>query len=317
MSWNSDKYFSKAQIYWQRASSPERDSEQFLMNVAFTCEFIVRGALCTINPALNAAPDKESILFAAGLEHANSHKTVNITEAIDRLSRFIPEIKDVSKKIVALIEARNKELHSDEVGMTHIESKELMPSIYLFIVNTAKFANQDINVLLGKKDALQATKTAEAIVKDRKKRTKNLIEIAKERFFSLDEETKKGKKEEAKIGFSSAVLKNGQHIKSFKCPSCSSQGLLVGVPVGFSEPILKDSEIIREIRVIPSMFECKCCELKISGLDEVISAGFPHEFCTIDNIDPIEHFDIDPMDYVDLDEVAREYDRSLYEYQDE
>jgi hypothetical protein len=80
---------------------------------------------------------------------------------------------------------------------------------------------------------------------------------------------------------------------------------------------LRDDGIFQEVRVQPELFECKCCELKIVGLDELMAADFPHEFTSIDDKDPVEYFGIDPMDYVDTEEIVKEYGREMFEYQDE
>lgn len=66
MTWTTENYFSKAQLYWQRGSSRGRDSEDFILYLCFALELIARGAVCHVNPALNAASDLESLLFACG-----------------------------------------------------------------------------------------------------------------------------------------------------------------------------------------------------------------------------------------------------------
>ena len=48
-----------------------------------------------------------------------------------------------------------------------------------------------------------------------------------------------------------------------------------------------------------------------------MAAGFSHEYRSFDDVDPLEHFNINPHDYVDPEEIAREYHRDMYEYQDE
>lgn len=48
-----------------------------------------------------------------------------------------------------------------------------------------------------------------------------------------------------------------------------------------------------------------------------MAADFAHEFCSMDNVDPVEHLNIDPYEYIDAEQVAREYHREMYEYQDE
>ena len=49
-----------------------------------------------------------------------------------------------------------------------------------------------------------------------------------------------------------------------------------------------------------------------------MAAGFDHEFQSGDEVDVVEHFGIDPMDYVDTDEIIREHEAEImYGYQDE
>jgi len=111
-------------------------------------------------------------------------------------------------------------------------------------------------------------------------------------------------------------MSSGHHVRSYRCPSCSGLGILGGAPVGKSSALLDDDGIFHEIRIIPSVFSCKICELKINGLDELISAGFSHEFISRDDIDAVEHLGIDVMEYVDTDEILREYHHDM-EYMDE
>jgi hypothetical protein len=318
MSWDHEKYFSKLKVYWEQSTSCSRDSDQFLTNVAFACEFMIRGALCKKNPALNASLDTESILFSVGVVPRKPPMTVSISEAMKRLHRLIPQMSDDTiAKLDALLSARNRELHGDLSEFSQLSHAEIMPSVYLATVEILKFWEQDIVSALGEDDAKQAEMVAVAASKDRKRRVGDLIRISKERFFSLDASAQVEKRKVGSPGFVSAVLKGGQHVISQKCPSCSCQGLIGAVPVGSSAPILREQKIIQEIRVVPSQFECKVCDLNIRGLDELMASGFCHEYTSIDELDPVEHLEIDAMEYIDVEDVAREYHQSMYEYQDE
>jgi hypothetical protein len=318
MTWDANNYFSKCRVYWQRASSEERGSEQFLINVAFACEFLIRGVLCSINPSLNAAMEKESLLYAAGITPNKPPKTISIDEAMARIKRIIPEVSDdVKDKIDALIAARNRELHSDTADMNLTPHRELMPSVYSLFVIATNYAKQDINIIMGESDAKQAGQVAKAIVKDREKRVRSLIDAQKDRFYGLSKDERTEKRASVDTGIVSAVLKSGHHLRKEKCPACAAQGSLIGIPVGKSVPLLRNSEIVQEVRVIPIKFECKCCGLEISGLDELMAAKFAHEFCSMDNVDPVEHLNIDLSEYIDAEQIAREYHQEMYEYQDE
>lgn len=319
MTWTVENYYSKAQLYWDRATSRGQDNEDFLLYVCFTVEYISRGALCSVNPTLNASTDIESLYFACGLEPRNPPKTIEFTEVLKRLQRLIPDLSDHDiSSVKALIEARNSELHSDLAVLSSMSSVSIISQVYPFISKVSDFASQSLDTLLGEAYAETARSVVNAKTKDRTKRVKDLIRVFKERFFGLDKGEQQKRRDATKTELVSVVLTSGLHIIYLKCPACSQTGELRASPVGESIAYLRDNELIREIRVIPSQFQCKCCELCIQGLDELMAAGFNHEYCSVDHVDPIEHFEIDPNEYVDHESIAREYHRSYYEeYSDE
>jgi hypothetical protein len=318
MSWDHNKYFAKFQVYWERSASCPRDSEQFLMNVAYAIEFMVRGALCKVNPALNASKENESILYAAGITPRTPPITIGIGEGFRRLQRLLPKLsEDVIAKVGALVMARNRELHNDTSDISLLVAKDIMPSVHVLIVETLALSQVDIVSTLGKDEAAQITAVANAINKDRSKRVGDLIRSHKDRFFSLSQVDQGSKRKSSPPGFVSAVLKSGHHIIAQKCPACATMGIIAANPVGRSAPLLRSNELIEEVRVIPTQFECKACDLTIKGLDELMAAGFAHEYTSIDHIDPVEHLNINPEDYIDIENVVREYQRDMHEYQDE
>lgn len=318
MTWTTPSFFAKAQNYWTRASAKGRSDEDFLLSVSFALEFIIRGAICHVNPALNAASDFESIFFACGQTPRTPPKTIELSEALKRLNRMIPELTDDEiLKVRSLVDARNTELHSDTAEIAQLSVDSLMPSIYSFIVKVTDFAQEDLSVLLGTEDASLAQQTAYALAKDRSKRVSDLIRICKERFFALPDGDQQNRRNEEKTDLISAVLTSGHHVKFLKCPACAAVGRLVATPVGRSSAFLRGEQLVQEVRVTPMQFSCKSCSLEIKGLDELMAAGFAHEYRSIDEVDPLEHFNIDPRDYVDEEEIAREYSRDQYEYNDE
>ena len=143
------------------------------------------------------------------------------------------------------------------------------------------------------------------------------MRICKDRFYSLPKSEQQHKREEAKTDVISAVLTSGHHVMYLKCPACGSSGHLLAAPVGRSSAFLKGGLLVQEVRISPLQFSCKACQLEIKGLDELMAANFSHEYRSIDKVDPIEHFHIDPRDYVNDEEILREYHHDMYEYQDE
>lgn len=320
MTWKSERYFTKAQAYWERATARERHSEDFLLNVAFFCEFIIRGALCKVNPALNAASDTESILFASGMKPNRPELTISISVGLSRLARIIPSVTDDETTTVsALLTARNSELHGDLDEISKMPSRDVLPKVYGLTVKIADFSGQDLQVLLGKSDAQTARKAADASAKNRKDRVSQLIKIQKDRFFGLPKEEQDQKRAEGLLHGIPVINLPGldtPRYKITKCPACASDGRLRGTTSGRSAPFMTEDGIQAEIRVTPDIFSCKVCDLEIKGLDELMACGFDHEFQLSEDVDVIHHFNIDPMEYVDSDQLARAYEED-HGYMDE
>ena len=130
MTWASERYFAKAQLYWSRASGKERSSEEFLLGIAFACEFMIRGALCHANPALNAASDNDSILFAAGVAPERPPRTIEISAGWRRLMKMIPSITEAEgATMTTILDARNRELHGDEDVISQLSQSTVMPHL--------------------------------------------------------------------------------------------------------------------------------------------------------------------------------------------
>ena len=317
MSWTCDAYLSKAQSYWSKGTNKERGSDEHIFAVTMCLELTIRGVLCDFNPALNAATDEESLLFSVGVTPNRPEKSVDLGTAFSRLIRLVPEVTEQEQAAIrALIDIRNRELHSDEAAFEGMTTDAVMPSILSFLVRVNDRIGRDLEQLLTPSDAMQARETFDALSKDRSRRVNELVRIQKDRFFGQSEGERKRLFEEHTPKFSSAVMSSGHHVRSLKCPSCGGLGIFGGSPAGRSAALLDDDGIFREIRIIPSVFSCKICNLEIKGLDELIAAKMPYEFISRDDIDAVEHFGIDVMEYVDTDEIIREYNYE-HEYMDE
>jgi molybdopterin converting factor small subunit len=318
MTWDASKYFAKAKRYWTKASGLPRDDDQFLLYVSFFCEFFIRGAICLKNPALNAELSEASLLYGAGIGASDSAKTVALHTAISRLKAAYPDLKVLNfDPIQVLVDARNRELHGENDEISAQDLDQILPAVYLLAVKGAQSTQQALVDIMGTEDAKAAETATNAVLKDRKKRVSDDIRNAKDRFYerTLEQQVDLRKKQ---VGFDYAVQSNGAHLKAQKCPACGSNAVLGGRPVGVSREFLRDGSLMYETRVLPTVFKCNVCDLKLEGLSELMAAGFPHEITTLDERDPVEYFNVDPMDYVDTEAIIREYGEEMHDgYQDE
>lgn len=306
--WSSESYFTKAHGYWLRGTNQVRGGNDHKHAVALCLEFTIRGALCHFSPTLNSALDEDSVLFAVGVTPNKSPKSVDLTTAFGRLQRLIPEItEEEAKSIRAIIDARNRELHSDESAFDGMNLDTIAPYLLSFLVRVVERTGNNLDQILTPSDATQAREMYAAMAQDRSRGVRELIKIQKDRFHRLSEAEQSERRQENTPGYSSATMKSGHHVTTHKCPSCAGLGILGGAPVGRSSVLLDDHGIYQETRIIPSVFACKICDLKITGLDELVAAKMPHEFVSRDEVDAVEHFGIDVMEYVDTEEIIREY----------
>lgn len=318
MTWTKENYAAKAKLCWEKATAQPRGSIEYFMNFALFCEHIVRSAIVSCNPALNAAFDDESLLYAAGVDPRRPPRTIELSKAINIARRLIPEISETEiQSLSVLVDFRNTEFHDDSTKFDVAVLQRIVPDCQVLALRMIEFAKEDPENILGKDDAKQFAASRDAKAGDRNKRVKALIETSKDRFFHLSKEEQTERRQAGRPSFVSAVTQSGRHIRAEKCPACAELGLLSGLPQGQSAPMLRDDDLIIEVRVIPDAFDCKTCELSVRGLDELLAAGFPHEFTSLDSVDVVEHFGIDPREYVDEEEIAREYYEGAYEYQDE
>jgi len=138
MTWTTENYLTKAHIYWERGSNQERGSNEHIFSVFMCVELTIRGALCFYNPALNSANDEESIMFSVGVTPNKPQKSINLDSALNRLIRLIPEFTENEQKAVrALIDLRNRELHSDESAFEVDSTNKLFPGILSFLVRVS------------------------------------------------------------------------------------------------------------------------------------------------------------------------------------
>ncbi len=215
MSWDYKKYFAKAQLTWLRIRQMEHDNERYLLEVSFFCEYMIRGVLVRRNPTLNAAPDEESLMHAAGLASTKAPRSIPMEMAISRVNRLIPDITDLElKTITGLFVARNGELHGDSDEICGLRPEDVMPKILSFMVRMAADAGQNLADIMGTEDAAHARDIAVAEQKGRQKRVKELIRIQKDRFFGLDDTEQKKRREEAKPKFVHAVTASSRHLKA-------------------------------------------------------------------------------------------------------
>ena len=148
-----------------------------------------------------------------------------------------------------------------------------------------------------------------ASVEDTDKRTvrrvQELIETHVRWYEALDDTQKSEKKKsgEGKIPRLKATLENCRIVK---CPSCANEAIVSGNAVEFSDPKIEDYELIVEVSILPRSFLCPPAILNYQIYREILIAGLGNSYHIKQAQDPLEYFDIDPKEHVDINELLAE-----------
>ena len=59
--------------------------------------------------------------------------------------------------------------------------------------------------------------------------------------------------------------------------------------------------------MLPNVLACPICRLKLDGYQEINAAGLGSIYTVEEEEDPIEYFGIDPEEYVNVEELVRDY----------
>lgn len=313
--------FSKAKLYMQRAIDADRESDLYPFWLSLALELVIRSTLAKIHPALLAESknDSQSLLYAFGIEGKTSisPKSISISEALSRLSDIIQEFtKDDAAKAKKIIDERNAELHSGEIGFSKYPVDQWINEYYKIIYLLLKNQKLELSDLLGKDEASAALKMIDADNATIKKEIAKKISSHRDVFEELSQQ----EKDQKIINSTKELRAFGSHAKLFNCPACGNQAILSGERISTSETRVEDNELIEEVRYLPSKFFCFCCGFKVEGYNKLKYINATNVFIKKVFVDPLEYLDIKPEDYIDIDKIVEERIRDHYEesqYMDE
>lgn len=276
--WDSNQYWLKAKIYFDRMEAARGDSSDAALFAALSLEYFARAALCSLHPALNADPQEEGahIMYAFGLGSPKLPKTIPIHAVYSRLHRIFPQVftKEHQEHAEYLTKLRNEEMHTALVPFATIRETEWLAGYYDIVIAVLKIVGRKAADLFATSKAASA---ARAVVKARRDKrvgdVKKRIADCKKAFAALD------KGEQAQRSAASAIRLRIQSPSAIAdCPACSSKVLLRGTLLQISEPKLVDGDFESEARFVTDKVACAACKLRLRGATEVSVAGLPLRF---------------------------------------
>jgi hypothetical protein len=313
--------YTKAQEYIERANDSERDSSLYPFWLSLSLEFLIKSSLAKIHPALLADTpnpnDYKSLLYSFGYEVTNQPKSIQISNAINRLGEIIEEFTtNLRSKATLIINERNTELHSGLPGFEEFPVRLWISDYYRICDILLKFQEKTLKDYFGDSEGILAEKMIEESDEKLKKIVFEKIKSYKQVYedLAIEEKTSRRDNSEKQLRVFSS------HTKKIQCPCCNNEALLTGEQVSVSSTKLNGNDLYEEIRYIPNKLACFNCGLKLDTYNELKVVDLGDVFTRDTYIDPVEYHGIDPEEYVDIDELVERKMREIdygTEYMDE
>jgi len=283
--WSKDALLAKAQRYAEEMLDHDRDDWKFAFWSSLTLELLARAALANISPTLLAEhKDWNNLYFALG--HAPKAKrfvpnSISISEVFSRLGEILPEFDARMGGFGILhLQRRNEEVHTGSTPFENIGNSEWLPLFYEASDVLMRSLGNDLDLLIGKKEAVVARTVIAAAKDESAKAVAKSISAHKMVWES------KAPTEQAKLSSQSALWAAGRNGHRVKCPACGSDALLVGTPLAPPTQKLKDGAIVVTQSFLPSHFQCIACGLKIAGLPQLHACGLADAYKSTSTFDP-------------------------------
>lgn len=199
-------------------------------------------------------------------------RTINVTESIQRASRFVPRIGNLETQLKRLCEARN--------GVAHLGHTDQPEELRLPFLKASEYLRDALGYdrgeywgeYIGLVDA-----ALEESVRNAKVRVENAIAAARvefrNRYGHLDEDARGGVIHAIEVGYDPEKYEE----EIVECPACTSPALTSGVCETRWE---QDDEFSGSIlgTYFPSYLRCRVCNLELDGEDELREAGMESEW---------------------------------------
>lgn len=316
MDWSAEALIEKSRLYISRAYNEPLDSHLFALWASLSLELLCRAALAKVHPVLLADPREDgNLLYAFGIQPKGPPKSIPTKAIVIRCQALVDGFtEDMGKHCALMANRRNSELHTGVVAFDEFENALWLPTTYEVIEVLLKHLGLNFEDFLGSDHAA----TAVAMLLDRRESIKNEIcnrIAAFRRSFETQPAEERARKVDRWIASEADTFKKNPLFRKATCPACGCSAVMTGEQVGRGPVRIDESNttIEREVRVLPTRFRCLCCDLRLTGFQEMRQAGLGGVYTVIESEDPVEFFGIEPSDYIDPDEYMREHFAPEYE----
>jgi hypothetical protein len=185
------------------------------------------------------------------------------------------------------LQRRNTELHSGALAFDSLGTAWL-PQYYACCLPLLDAVGVSLDDLFGPSEAGAANTQIQALKDDAAKAVKGIINARQTVWLEKSDEERRALSEQA------ATLATKAAGHRVTCPACDSVALVQGAPAGPGKSSMQDDLIVTKTPMLPSHFECKACDLKISGFSKLNACGLGGTYTSTAYDDPVDYFGIEP-----------------------
>ena len=305
--WTSDSLWNKGKRYLSRAFEQDRKGDLFPFYASLGMEFLARSALASVHPALLADPqDGNNILYAFGFPATARPTSIPAKTVFSRLKFVIEDFtEDDLVFCIRLSELRNQELHTGALAFTDYATGRWLASFYRVVQKIVLKFGFKLEDILGEAEATHACTLISRAAQDVTKAVRERVGKIESKISVLNENELVERRKAHEPTYTRIRQTSGIVVLAHECPACDSKGFLFATPTGATPARLKGEEIVSQRIFWPTKFECRVCNLKLDGYEELQVVDMGDQIVDEDVYDPVEYFNIDVEDYI-TDEMIRE-----------
>ncbi|HIE5768601.1 TPA: hypothetical protein ACXN3T_003428 [Proteus mirabilis] len=312
--WSMDTLFAKALIYVGKMEETQLDDPIYGLWSSLSLEFLARSALSYTSPTLLAdAHSWRNIQYALGHDvtmKGFTPKSIGIKDVFLRLSEINPTF---TSEIVGYcsqhIERRNAELHTGELAFSGLKNSIWLSRYYKSCEVLLSIMNKNIEELFSMPDVVNHA--INSLSDEAAKSVNQDINAYRKVWNDKNNSEKENARNQASLW---ATRQNGHRVN---CPACGSLALLQGSPSSTIKTTIDNDqeEVIQKQDMLPSIFECIGCGLKINGYSRLSACGLGDSYVTTTTYTIAEFYNLYTED--EIDEARKEGEASVSYYEED
>jgi hypothetical protein len=311
MSWEQEPLWAKSKLFFERAFNEEREDPIFGLWCSLGLELLGRAAIASMSPTLLAEPDHEHKFLLHALNRGADRVTrksisSNLVFTLCK-TLFSHFTEDDFKIALALINRRNEELHSGGAAFEEYKSTKWLTGFYKVCNSLCIAMNKSLSDLFGEEEAAVAEEIIAENKKEVSQRIAGTISAHRKVFGNKPDKEQESLRSEAEENGNTLSLKRHHRVN---CPACNCIATVQGEPFGKVNISHGDDSIIVRQAVMPALFECDSCGLRLSGYAELEAAGLGGQHTRKTSYTPEEFYSLDSSSESEEDEFEfyPEYD---------